>query len=55
MSLPHSYGLVLMLTILTMVCWGSWTNVLKFTKGWRFDSFTMTTRSARLWGRPWQG
>jgi glucose uptake protein len=37
MTLPHSYGLVLMLTILTMLCWGSWTNVLKFTPGWRFE------------------
>ena len=37
MTLPHSYGLVLMLTILTMICWGSWTNVLKFTPGWRFE------------------
>ena len=37
MTLPHSYGLVLMLTIFTMICWGSWTNVLKFTKGWRFE------------------
>jgi len=37
MTLPHSYGLVLMLTILTMICWGTWTNVLKFTKGWRFE------------------
>ena len=37
MTLPHTYGLVLMLTILTMICWGSWTNVLKFTPGWRFE------------------
>ncbi len=37
MTLPHSYGLVLMLTILTMICWGSWTNVLKLAKGWRFE------------------
>jgi glucose uptake protein len=37
MTLPHTYGLVLMLTILTMLCWGSWANVLKFTKGWRFE------------------
>jgi glucose uptake protein len=29
--------MVLMLTILTMICWGSWTNVLKFAKGWRFE------------------
>jgi glucose uptake protein len=29
--------MVLMLTILTMICWGSWANVLKFAKGWRFE------------------
>ncbi len=37
MTLPHSYGMVLMLTILTMICWGSWANVLKLAKGWRFE------------------
>jgi glucose uptake protein len=37
MTLPHTYGLVLMLTILTMICWGSWANVLKLAKGWRFE------------------
>ena len=37
MTLPHSYGLVLMLTILTMICWGSWANALKLAKGWRFE------------------
>jgi glucose uptake protein len=26
-----------MLTILTMICWGSWANVLKLAKGWRFE------------------
>jgi glucose uptake protein len=26
-----------MLTILTMICWGSWVNVLKVAKGWRFE------------------
>jgi glucose uptake protein len=26
-----------MLTILTMLCWGSWANVLKIAKGWRFE------------------
>jgi hypothetical protein len=36
MTLPHSYGLVLMLTILTMIYWGYWANVLKIAKGWRF-------------------
>jgi hypothetical protein len=34
MTLPHSYGLALALTILTMLCWGSWANVLKIAKGW---------------------
>ena len=37
MILPHTYGIVLMLTILTMICWGSWANVLKIAKGWRFE------------------
>jgi glucose uptake protein len=29
--------MALMLTILTMLCWGSWANVLKLAKGWRFE------------------
>ena len=37
MTLPHSYGMALMLTILTMICWGSWANVLKVARGWRFE------------------
>ena len=37
MTLPHSYLMALMLTILTMICWGSWANVLKLAKGWRFE------------------
>ena len=37
MTLPHAYLTALMLTVLTMICWGSWTNVLKFAKGWRFE------------------
>ena len=37
MTLPHTYGMVLMLTILTMITWGSWVNVLKVAKGWRFE------------------
>ena len=37
MTLPQTYWMVLMLTILTMICWGSWANVLKFAKGWRFE------------------
>ena len=37
MILPHTYGAALALTILTMLCWGSWANVLKIAKGWRFE------------------
>jgi glucose uptake protein len=37
MTLPHLYGTALTLTILTMLCWGSWANVLKLAKGWRFE------------------
>jgi glucose uptake protein len=37
MTLPHTYGAALVLTILTMLCWGSWANVLKIAKGWRFE------------------
>jgi len=29
--------MALMLTILTMICWGSWANVLKVARGWRFE------------------
>jgi glucose uptake protein len=37
MTLPHTYGAALALTILSMMCWGSWPNVLKIAKGWRFE------------------
>src|ERR1022692_2554948 len=29
--------MALILTVLTMTCWGSWANVLKLAKGWRFE------------------
>ncbi|HUP04989.1 MAG TPA: hypothetical protein VMU19_13430 [Bryobacteraceae bacterium] len=37
MVVPHSYVVALFLTILTMTCWGSWANVVKMVKGWRFE------------------
>ena len=37
MTLPHMYATALALTVLTMLCWGSWANVLKLAKGWRFE------------------
>jgi len=44
MTLPHSYGLVLMLTILTMICWGSWATCSSSPKAGALSSSTMTTR-----------
>src|SRR5258708_32817876 len=39
MILPTTYGTALLLTILTMLCWGSWANTFKVTKEWRFELF----------------
>jgi glucose uptake protein len=37
MVIPQSYIVALSMTILTMACWGSWANVVKIVKGWRFE------------------
>lgn len=37
MVVPHSYFVALAMTVLTMLCWGSWANVVKIAKGWRFE------------------
>ena len=37
MIVPQSYIVALFMTILTMTCWGSWANVVKMVKGWRFE------------------
>ena len=55
MTLPHTYVMTLMLTILTMICWGSWTNVLKFTKGWRFELLYYDYSIGVALGAPWPG
>ena len=39
MLLPETYGAALALTILTMLCWGSWANTLKLCPGYRFQLF----------------
>lgn len=38
MMIPATYGVALLLTIVTMVCWGSWANTVKFAK-WRFELY----------------
>ena len=37
MVVPHSYVVALCMTVLTMLCWGSWANVVKLGKEWRFE------------------
>ncbi len=37
MVVPHSYVVALFMTVLTMLCWGSWANVVKLVREWRFE------------------
>jgi len=39
MTLPHTYVAALLLTILSMICWGSWANTFKLAGRWRFELF----------------
>jgi glucose uptake protein len=39
MILPTTYESALLLTFLTMLCWGSWANTTKMTGKWRFELF----------------
>ena len=39
MILPTTYATALLLTILSMICWGSWANTFKLSKNWRFELF----------------
>jgi glucose uptake protein len=39
MLAPETYLAALCLTILTMLCWGSWANTLKLCPGYRFQLF----------------
>ena len=36
---PITYGTALLLTIVSMVCWGSWANTFKLSGKWRFELF----------------
>ncbi len=39
MILPTTYETALLLTFLTMLCWGSWANTTKMTGKWRFELY----------------
>ncbi|HKD48225.1 MAG TPA: hypothetical protein VKB67_11120 [Rhizomicrobium sp.] len=36
---PDSYTIALVMMLITMVCWGSWANMMKLTPGWPFPLF----------------
>jgi glucose uptake protein len=36
---PETYGIALLLMLISMTCWGSWANTMKLTPGWRFQLF----------------
>ena len=39
MFTPDSLGIALVMMVTTTVCWGSWANTYKATKGYRFELF----------------
>ena len=39
MYIVDSYTTAVILTFITMICWGSWANTQKIAKGWRFELF----------------
>jgi len=39
MFLPHDFATALAMTITSTLCWGSWANTYKLTRGYRFELF----------------
>src|SRR5687768_571113 len=39
MFTPESFGVALLMMVTTTVCWGSWANTFKLTRGYRFELF----------------
>jgi len=39
MFLPHDFGTALAMTVASTLCWGSWANTYKLTRGYRFELF----------------
>lgn len=39
MVIPTTYAAALLLSILSLVCWGSWANTIKLSGKWRFELF----------------
>jgi glucose uptake protein len=36
---PDNYAIALAMMLITMICWGSWANMMKLTPGWPFPLF----------------
>ena len=39
MFLPHGFAMALAMTVTSTLCWGSWANTYKLTRGYRFELF----------------
>jgi len=39
MFIPHGFATALVMTIVSTLCWGSWANTYKATRGYRFELF----------------
>jgi glucose uptake protein len=39
MFTPDSFGIALLMMVTSTICWGSWANTYKLTKGYRFELF----------------
>jgi glucose uptake protein len=39
MFVPHTFGLALVMTVLSTICWGSFANTMKFTGNYRFELY----------------
>jgi len=39
MFVPHSFGVALLMTVLSTICWGSFANTMKFTRNYRFELY----------------
>ena len=39
MFVPDAFPIALLMMVISMICWGSWANTYKLTKGYRFELF----------------
>ena len=49
MFVPETFPIALVMMVTSMICWGSWANTYKLTKGYRFELFYWDMVAA-AWG-----